>query len=139
RLSPESVMPAFQPRIAIIGLGYVGLPLAVEFARHFDVTGFDISTRRIARLRAGEDDTHEVTSDELRAASRLRFSDAAADLSACDSLIITVPTPIDAHRRPDLSPLLAACETVGKVLKRGDLVVFESTVYPGESEEDCVP
>ena len=137
--SPDSAMPAFQPRIAIIGLGYVGLPLAVEFARHFEVTGFDISTSRITRLRAGEDDTREVTPEELRAASRLIFSDSVPDLRACDTFIITVPTPIDAHKRPDLSPLLAACKTVGRLLKRGDLVVFESTVYPGATEEDCVP
>lgn len=132
-------MHAAPPRIAIIGLGYVGLPLAVEFARHFDVTGFDISTHRIARLRAGEDDTREVTPDELRAAARLRFTDEPDDLGGCDTFIVTVPTPIDAHKRPDLSPLLAACQTVGRALKRGDLVVFESTVYPGATEEDCVP
>lgn len=137
--SPDSAMHAFQPRIAIIGLGYVGLPLAVEFARHFEVTGFDISTSRITRLRVGEDDTREVTPEELRAASRLIFSDSVPDLRACDTFIITVPTPIDAHKRPDLSPLLAACKTVGRLLKRGDLVVFESTVYPGATEEDCVP
>jgi len=132
-------MPASPPRLAVIGLGYVGLPLAVEFARHFDVTGFDISAPRVARLRAGVDDTGEVTADELRAARRLRVTDDTDELAACDTYIVTVPTPIDAHKRPDLGPLLAACETVGRVLKRGDLVVFESTVYPGATEEDCVP
>lgn len=126
-------------RIAIIGLGYVGLPLAVEFARHFDTLGFDISRARIARLQAGDDETREVTPDELGAAARLEFTCEASRLSACNTFIVTVPTPIDAHKQPDLGPLLAACGTVGQALKKGDLVVFESTVYPGATEEACVP
>ncbi|MBA4741535.1 MAG: Vi polysaccharide biosynthesis UDP-N-acetylglucosamine C-6 dehydrogenase TviB [Azoarcus sp.] len=127
------------PHIAVIGLGYVGLPLAVAFAQRFDVTGFDVSRARIERLRAGHDDTREVSDAVLRDAARLRFTLDATDIAACDTYIVTVPTPIDAHKRPDLGPLLAACETVGCVLKRGDLVVFESTVYPGATEEECVP
>ena len=127
------------PHIAVIGLGYVGLPLAVAFAQRFDVTGFDISRVRIERLRAGHDDTREVADAVLRDAARLRFTLDAADIAACDTYIVTVPTPIDAHKRPDLGPLLAACKTVAGVLKRGDLVVFESTVYPGATEEECVP
>src|SRR5690554_2762136 len=127
------------PHIAVIGLGYVGLPLAVAFAQRFDVTGFDISRVRIERLRAGHDDTREVADAVLRDAARLRFTLDAADIAACDTYIVTVPTPIDAHKRPDLGPLLAACETVAGVLERGNLVVFESTVYPGATEEECVP
>ncbi|AUN93889.1 Vi polysaccharide biosynthesis UDP-N-acetylglucosamine C-6 dehydrogenase TviB [Pseudazoarcus pumilus] len=127
------------PHIAVIGLGYVGLPLAVAFAQRFDVTGFDISRVRIERLRAGHDDTREVANAVLRDAARLRFTLDVTDIAACDTYIVTVPTPIDTHKRPDLGPLLAACETVGGVLKRGDLVVFESTVYPGATEEECVP
>src|SRR5690554_1981395 len=119
------------PRIAIIGLGYVGLPLAVGFARKFDVLGFDLSSDRIARLCGGLDDTREVTEEDLTAASRLRFSDNAEDLAACDTYIVTVPTPIDPYKRPDLSPLLAIFKTGGQAIGRGDLVVFESTVYPG--------
>lgn len=125
--------------IAVIGLGYVGLPLAVEFARHANVIGFDISRQRIERLQGGRDDTCEVSDADLHSADRLQFSHDAAALAACTTFIVTVPTPIDAHKRPDLGPLLAACETVGCVLKRGDLVVFESTVYPGATEEACVP
>jgi UDP-N-acetyl-D-glucosamine/UDP-N-acetyl-D-galactosamine dehydrogenase len=126
-------------RIAIIGLGYVGLPLAVAFARRFATLGFDISPERIAGLKAGEDTTREVAKDELLAATRLEFTHDPADLRRCNTFVITVPTPIDAHKRPDLGPLLAACETVGHVLETGDLVVFESTVYPGATEEACVP
>ena len=126
-------------KIAVIGLGYVGLPLAVEFGRIRDVVGFDINQSRIEALRRGEDTTLETDADELAAAEGLSFSTDPADLTRCNMYIVTVPTPIDAHRRPDLTPLIKASETVGKVLKRGDIVVYESTVYPGATEEDCVP
>ena len=126
-------------KIAVIGLGYVGLPLAVEFGRIREVVGFDINQSRIDALRRGEDTTLETGADELAAANGLRFSTDPSDLAACNLFIVTVPTPIDEHRRPDLTPLIKASETVGKVLKRGDIVVYESTVYPGATEEDCVP
>jgi UDP-N-acetyl-D-galactosamine dehydrogenase len=126
-------------KVAVIGLGYVGLPLAVEFGRIRDVVGFDINQSRIEALRRGEDTTLETDADELAAAKGLRFSTDPADLAGCNLYIVTVPTPIDEHRRPDLTPLIKASETVGKVLKRGDIVVYESTVYPGATEEDCVP
>ena len=126
-------------RIADVGLGYVGLPLAVEFGRKFPTTGFDISTSRIARLRAGEDTTKETSPEELAAATHLKLTSEVEDLKACNVFVVTVPTPIDAHRRPDLSPLIAASKTVGVVLNRGDVVIYESTVYPGATEEDCVP
>lgn len=126
-------------RIGVVGLGYVGLPLAVEFGRLFPVVGFDIKTDRIAALREGYDETRETTAEELEAASRLELSSDPEALRSCNVYIVTVPTPIDRHKRPDLTPLISASETVGAVLKRGDLVVFESTVYPGCTEEDCVP
>ncbi|MCK9541542.1 MAG: Vi polysaccharide biosynthesis UDP-N-acetylglucosamine C-6 dehydrogenase TviB [Novosphingobium sp.] len=126
-------------RIAVIGLGYVGLPLAVEFGKVLPVTGFDIKADRIAELRQGRDSTLEVDAGELASASQLRFSDSIADLRGCNVFIVTVPTPIDRHKRPDLTPLIRASETVGQVLKPGDLVIYESTVYPGATEEDCVP
>ena len=125
--------------IAIIGLGYVGLPLAVEFGKIRPVIGFDIDPERIAQLQRGYDRTLEVEMDELRQADQLRFSTDPAELRAAAVYIVTVPTPIDVHKRPDLTPLLKASETVGKVLKPGDIVVYESTVYPGATEEDCVP
>lgn len=125
--------------IAVIGLGYVGLPLAVEFGKQRNVRGFDINPSRIAELRAGRDHTREVPADELSAAKHLTFTDQATDLAACTVYIITVPTPIDAHKRPDLTPLIKASEAVGAVLKKGDTVIYESTVYPGATEEDCVP
>jgi UDP-N-acetyl-D-galactosamine dehydrogenase len=130
--------------IAVIGLGYVGLPLAVEFGKRFRVIGFDIKNDRIAELRAGHDHTLEVSEEELREAKYLTFmSDAGSLHSARDHgtmiFIVTVPTPIDEYKRPDLTPLLMASETVGKVLKAGDIVIYESTVYPGCTEEDCVP
>lgn len=128
-----------QRRIAVIGLGYVGLPLAVEFAKIRAVTGFDVNPARIAALRAGQDATGEVGADELGAATGLQVSDDPAALSDCGIFIVTVPTPIDAHKRPDLTPLIRASETIGRVLKRGDVVIYESTVYPGATEEDCVP
>ncbi|MEM8732169.1 MAG: Vi polysaccharide biosynthesis UDP-N-acetylglucosamine C-6 dehydrogenase TviB [Pseudomonadota bacterium] len=127
------------PLIAIIGLGYVGLPLAVAFGTNRPVVGFDIDAARIAQLRAGTDLTQEVTAEELRAASHLRFATASDEIAAAQIYIVTVPTPIDAHKRPDLGPLRAASQTVGAVLQPGDLVIYESTVYPGATEEDCVP
>ena len=126
-------------KLAVIGLGYVGLPLAVEFGKHRAVVGFDINPQRIAQLRSGYDQTLETEPEELRAASRLSFSTELDDLRSCNCFIVTVPTPIDQHKRPDLTPLVKASETVGKVLKPGDIVIYESTVYPGCTEEDCVP
>ena len=126
-------------RLAIVGLGYVGLPLAVEFGKHFDTIGFDIDQRRIDALRAGSDRTLEVSTVELAAAERLRFSSDIHELADCNVYIVTVPTPIDAARRPDLKPLVKASEAIGQVLAPGDTVVYESTVYPGCTEETCVP
>lgn len=126
-------------KLAIIGLGYVGLPLAVEFGKHYDTVGFDINQRRIDELSAGIDHTLEVNSEELAQSPRLRFSSQLADLAHCNVYIVTVPTPIDSAKRPDLTPLIRASETLAKVLKRGDIVVYESTVYPGCTEEVCVP
>ncbi|MFI0546160.1 MAG: nucleotide sugar dehydrogenase, partial [Brachymonas sp.] len=125
--------------LAIIGLGYVGLPLAVEFGKHRPVLGFDINQTRIAQLQAGHDATLETTSEELAAAQHLQFSTQLDDLRACSIFIITVPTPVDTYLRPDLTPLIKASQTVGKALKKGDIVIYESTVYPGCTEEDCVP
>lgn len=126
-------------KLAVIGLGYVGLPLAAEFAKHRTVVGFDIDAGRIAALEAGRDVTLEVSEQELREASGLRYTCNVSDLVECNFYIVTVPTPIDEHKRPDLSPLLRASRLIGKVLEKGDIVVFESTVYPGATEEDCVP
>jgi len=126
-------------RIGVIGLGYVGLPLAVEFGKHFDTVGFDVKADRIADLRAGRDRTLEVPREELKGAAQLRFTTDLSDLKRCRVYIVTVPTPIDEYKRPDLTPLIRASESVGKVLKRGDVVVYESTVYPGCTEEVCVP
>ena len=126
-------------RIAVIGLGYVGLPLAVEFGRKFDTLGFDIRPARIEELRAGRDTTLEVTPEELAAAAHLRCTADREALRDRNVYIVTVPTPIDAAKRPDLAPLIAASETVGSVLAPGDVVIYESTVYPGCTEEACVP
>ena len=126
-------------RIGIIGLGYVGLPLAVEFGKAYPVVGFDTSPERVTELRAGDDRTLEIEPGELREATHLTFSTDPSALRACTVYIVTVPTPIDAHKRPDLRMLLAASATVGGALKRGDVVIYESTVYPGCTEEDCVP
>jgi UDP-N-acetyl-D-galactosamine dehydrogenase len=125
--------------IAIIGLGYVGLPLAVEFGKKRKVVGFDINQARIAELRSGKDSTLEVAPEDLAAATMLRYSHTLDDLAECDVFIVTVPTPIDQANRPDLTPLVKASETVGKVLRKGALVIYESTVYPGCTEEVCVP
>jgi UDP-N-acetyl-D-galactosamine dehydrogenase len=126
-------------KIAIVGLGYVGLPLAVEFGKQFDTLGFDINNQRVAQLRSGQDRTLETTAEELALAAQLQFSTDAAALADCNVFIVTVPTPIDKANRPDLTPLVKASETVGKVLKPGDIVIYESTVYPGATEEVCVP
>ncbi len=126
-------------RLAIVGLGYVGLPLAVEFGKHYETVGFDVNPVRINGLRAGEDRTLEVDGQELASAARLRFSDQVEDLRDCNVFIVTVPTPIDSAKRPDLVPLTRASESLGRVLKKGDVVVYESTVYPGCTEEVCVP
>jgi UDP-N-acetyl-D-galactosamine dehydrogenase len=126
-------------KLVIIGLGYVGLPLAVEFGKKRSVVGFDINQKRIDQLKAGHDFTLETEPDELQAAKHLSFSTDQDDLSDCNCFIVTVPTPIDDHKRPDITQLIKASETVGKVLKVGDIVIYESTVYPGCTEEDCVP
>lgn len=125
--------------IAVIGLGYVGLPLAVEFGKSRPVIGFDINAGRIDALRAGHDATQEVSKDELAEADQLTVTSNPTDLAAASIYIVTVPTPIDAHKRPDLTPLLKASEMLGGVLKRDDIVIYESTVYPGATEDDCVP
>lgn len=126
-------------KLAIVGLGYVGLPLAVEFGKKRSVVGFDINAKRVAELQSGQDHTLEVEPEELRQASHLSYSTDLEVLRNCNVFIVTVPTPIDEHKRPDLTPLVKASETIGKVLKRGDVVIYESTVYPGATEEDCVP
>ncbi len=126
-------------RIGVVGLGYVGLPLAVEFGKHYETVGFDIKPERIAELSKGRDSTLEVSRAELKASKRLSFTSDLAALRKCRVFIVTVPTPIDNYKRPDLTPLVKASETLGKVLKKGDIVIYESTVYPGCTEEECVP
>ncbi|MFN4367971.1 MAG: Vi polysaccharide biosynthesis UDP-N-acetylglucosamine C-6 dehydrogenase TviB [Acinetobacter sp.] len=126
-------------KIAVIGLGYVGLPLAVEFGKKVPVVGFDIYQKRIDELKNGEDHTLEVSPEELKQANQLNYSASIEDLKSCNFFIVTVPTPIDEVNRPDLTPLQKASETIGKVLKAGDIVVYESTVYPGATEEICIP
>jgi UDP-N-acetyl-D-galactosamine dehydrogenase len=133
KLNPEDL------KIGIVGLGYVGLPLAAEFGKHYRTVGFDIKASRIAELQRGEDSTLEVDANELAEASKLSFTSKLTDLRKCNFYIVTVPTPIDEFKRPDLTPLVKASETLGKVLKKGDVVVYESTVYPGCTEEICVP
>ncbi len=126
-------------KIAVIGLGYVGLPLAVEFGKFRDVRGFDINKERIKQLNSGHDITFEVDSVDLRNAKKLLFTDKLDDIAECNIFIITVPTPIDSKKLPDLNPLIKASELVGKVLKMNDIVIYESTVFPGATEEECVP
>ena len=126
-------------KIAVIGLGYVGLPLAVAFGEKRGVVGFDINSKRIAELKDGTDFTREVSPEELAAASQLSFTDSLDDIADCTVFIVTVPTPIDKFKTPDLTPLIKASESVGKALKAGDIVIYESTVYPGATEEVCVP
>lgn len=130
-LSPDS-------RIVVVGLGYVGLPLAVQLAKHFDTTGFDISNRRVDELRRGLDVTREVEEPDLKA-SALKYTHKSADVAGADVYIVTVPTPVDDNQKPDLGPVRASCETLGPILKKGAVVVFESTVYPGVTEELCGP
>ncbi len=126
-------------KIAVIGLGYVGLPLAVEFGKKFDTIGFDVKEERLRELENGNDSTLEISSDELKSAVNLRYSCCQEALADRDIFIVTVPTPVDKYNRPELTPLYRASETVGKVLKPGAIVVYESTVYPGCTEEECVP
>ena len=126
-------------KIAVVGLGYVGLPLAVEFAKQLPVVGFDINEARVAELRAGHDRTLEVSDEELAEATHLTCTADSADIADCTVYIVTTPTPIDQHKRPDLGPVLSATRTIAGVLKHGDVVIYESTVYPGATEEDCVP
>lgn len=126
-------------KLAVIGLGYVGLPLAVEFGKKRPVVGFDINQKRIADLISGIDNTLEVSAEEMKEASQLSFTHEIANLSGSNCFIVTVPTPIDDHKNPDLTPLIRASETVGKILKEGDIVIYESTVYPGCTEEICIP
>jgi UDP-N-acetyl-D-galactosamine dehydrogenase len=128
-----------QAKIAVIGLGYVGLPLAVEFGKHFPTVGFDINKARIAELQAGKDSSLEVEPTELAEATQLSVTADPAALKSCNVYIVTVPTPIDQYKRPDLRPLIGASHTVGATLHKGDVVIYESTVYPGCTEEDCVP
>jgi len=138
-------MEQINHKIAIIGLGYVGLPLAVEFGKKFKVIGFDINQHRVAELNAGHDSTLEVEDENLQLAlsaggdTGLFLSTNLDDIKSCNMYIVTVPTPIDKYKRPDLTPLVKASETVGKVISKGDIVIYESTVYPGATEEDCLP
>ncbi len=135
-------MPRFNLRnlrIGVIGLGYVGLPLAVEFGKRFTTVGFDVKAARVDELRRGHDSTLETDAAELAAATKLTCTTKLADLKSCRVFIVTVPTPIDEYKRPDLTPLVKSSESVGQVLKKGDVVVYESTVYPGCTEEVCVP
>ena len=126
-------------KIAIIGLGYVGLPLAVEFGKIFETIGFDINKSRIKELLTGKDSTLEVESYQLQGETKLSYTSDAKDIQDCNIFIVTVPTPIDEHKKPDLIPLVNASKTVGKLLKKDDIVIYESTVYPGATEEVCVP
>lgn len=126
-------------KIAIIGLGYVGLPLAVEFGKYRPVLGFDINQQRIDELKSGQDRTLECSPEQLKEATQLQYSNQLDDVKACQIFIVTVPTPVDQANRPDMTPLVKASQTVGHVLKKGDIVIYESTVYPGATEEVCVP
>lgn len=128
-----------KPTIAILGLGYVGLPLAVEFGKYYTVVGFDSNPQRIADLQQGYDRNRELTADQLAVSQQLHLTADPSALHVCTVFIVTVPSPIDSHRQPDLRPILSASQTVGRALKRGDVVIYESTVYPGCTEEDCVP
>jgi UDP-N-acetyl-D-glucosamine/UDP-N-acetyl-D-galactosamine dehydrogenase len=126
-------------KIAVIGLGYVGLPLAVAFAKRFPVLGFDINSSRIKQLETGVDSTLEISNSELVAAEALSFSCSEKDLKSCNTFIVTVPTPIDKFKRPDLTPLLKASAMLGRVISKGNVIIYESTVYPGATEDDCIP
>ena len=126
-------------KIALIGLGYVGLPLAVEFGKKFETIGFDINVARVQELKEGKDSTLEVETDELQQATLLSYTTSSDEIQDCNIYIVTVPTPIDKHKRPDLTPLIKSSEMIGKLLSEGDIVIYESTVYPGATEEVCVP
>jgi len=126
-------------KIGIIGLGYVGLPLAIEFGKKYEVVGFDLNKERIAELKSGKDSTLETIAEQLASATMVSYTADPALLKYCNRFIVTVPTPVDAHNAPDLTPILSASATVGKCLKKGDIVIYESTVYPGCTEENCVP
>ncbi|HTL33201.1 MAG TPA: nucleotide sugar dehydrogenase, partial [Kofleriaceae bacterium] len=128
-----------QEKIAVIGLGYVGLPVALSFGRKLPTVGFDIRQRRIDELKNGHDETMEVTTDQLKAAEKLELTADPTKLAECTFFIVAVPTPIDSNNRPDLGPMLSASKTIGPHLKKGDVVVFESTVYPGVTEDECGP
>jgi UDP-N-acetyl-D-galactosamine dehydrogenase len=137
---PATCFPSLDKvRVGIIGLGYVGLPLAVEFGKKFPTIGFDINKSRVAELSSGKDHTLECSAEELAGSEYLSYSTDLSDLAACNVFIVTVPTPVDSSNRPDLTPLIKASETIGKVIKNGDVVIYESTVYPGATEEDCIP
>ena len=138
-MSTVSAIDIKDLKLAVIGLGYVGLPLAVEFGKIRSVVGYDINVARIQELRDGIDKTLETTSEELQQAKQLSFTTQLSDLKHCNCFIVTVPTPINKHKQPDLTALLAASASVGSMLKKGDIVIYESTVYPGATEEDCVP
>ncbi len=133
------MMSLGEVKLAIIGLGYVGLPLAVEFGKTRSVVGFDINKHRVDSLNQGQDITLEVSREELKAAQHVIFSVQPHDLKACNCFIVTVPTPVDQYKRPDMQPLISASQTIGHVLKKGDIVIYESTVYPGATEDECVP
>ncbi len=133
------IMNLKEIKLSIIGMGYVGLPLAVEFGKKRTVIGFDIQQSRINELNTGWDSTLETTKEELAKAAHLSFTTNVEDICNCNCFIVTVPTPIDTHKRPDLTPLLKASETISKILKKGDIVIYESTVYPGCTEEECIP
>ncbi len=135
-MNPDNLQSA---KIAIIGLGYVGLPLAAEFGKKIKTIGFDIHQARIQELQSGVDKTLEVSSTDLKSAQDLTYTHELKDIAGCDFYVVTVPTPVDEHNQPDLTPLIKACESVGQVMKPGAVVIFESTVYPGCTEEDCVP
>jgi len=128
-----------EAKLAVVGLGYVGLPLAVEFGKKYPTIGFDINPRRISELKSGSDGTLELTDQEMQEAVRLSYTDKLHDLRQCNIFVVTVPTPVDKHNRPDLEPLIKASEALGQIIKKGDVVIYESTVYPGATEEDCVP
>lgn len=135
----DNILTFEMTKIAVIGLGYVGLPLAVEFGKDRSTIGYDIKAERIEELRTGQDSTLEVCPEELKEAAKLSFTSKLEDLATCNVYIVTVPTPIDRHKQPNLTPLIKASQAIGTILKKGDIVIFESTVYPGATEDDCVP
>ena len=138
-MAKEYFKPEKNNKIAVVGLGYVGLPLAAEFGKLYEVIGFDVDKERLAQLKEGHDKTCELTAEQLAKLGNVSFTSDILDIKDCNIYIITVPTPIDSSKRPDLLPLINASKTVGKVLKKNDVVVYESTVYPGATEEECVP